>query len=130
MIRKCVEAREAGAHHIEVCGDRSPTREFLYVDDAAEGILLATERYDSSEPVNLGSGMEISIKELAELIVRVTGFNGDIRWDRSKPNGQPRRCLDTKRAAQRFGFRAVAGFEDGLRRTVEWYKEQQTQRVS
>ena len=125
LIRKCVEAKDARADHIEVWGDGSPTREFLYVDDAAEGILLATERYDSSEPVNLGSGVEISIKGLAEAIVRLTGFKGEVRWDPSKPNGQPRRCLATERAAQRFGFRAAVGFEDGLRRTVEWFKERQ-----
>lgn len=124
LIRKCVEATDAGAHHIDVWGDGSPTREFLYVDDAAEGILLATERYDSSEPVNLGSGVEISIKDLVGMIVRLTGFTGEVRWDRSKPNGQPRRCLDTARAAQRFGFRAAVEFEDGLRRTIEWYRQQ------
>ncbi len=125
LIRKCVEATKAGADHIVVWGDGSATREFLYVDDAAEGILLATERYDSSEPVNLGSGVEISIKDLADMIVRLTGFKGEVRWDRSKPNGQPRRCLDTERAAQRFGFRAAVEFEDGLRRTVEWYRQQE-----
>ncbi len=124
LIRKCVEATKAGADHIVVWGDGSATREFLYVDDAAEGILLATERYDSSEPVNLGSGVEISVKDLAGMIVRLTGFKGEVRWDRSKPNGQPRRCLDTERAAQRFGFRAAVEFEDGLRRTVEWYRQQ------
>lgn len=130
LIRKCVEAKGTGADHIEVWGDGSPTREFLYVDDAAEGILLATERYDSSEPVNLGSGVEISIKDLAEMIVRLTGFNGEIHWDRSKPNGQPRRCLDTERAAQRFGFRTAVAFEDGLRRTVEWFQQHEKKRAS
>jgi GDP-L-fucose synthase len=125
LIRKCTAAKDAGADYIDVWGDGSPTREFLFVDDAAEGILLATERYDSSDPVNLGSGVEISIKDLAEMIVRVTGFMGGIRWDRSKPNGQPRRCLDTQRATQRFGFRAAVGFADGLQRTVEWYRQQE-----
>lgn len=130
LIRKCVEAKGTGADHIAVWGDGSPTREFLYVDDAAEGILLATERYDSSEPVNLGSGVEISIKDLAEMIVRLTGFNGEIHWDRSKPNGQSRRCLDTERAAQRFGFRTAVAFEDGLRRTVEWFQQHEKKRAS
>jgi GDP-L-fucose synthase len=130
LIRKCVEAKAAGADHIEVWGDGSPTREFLYVDDAAEGILLATERYDSSEPVNLGSGAEISIRELVETIVRLTGFNGETRWDGSKPNGQPRRCLSTERGTQRFGFRAVVPFQEGLRRTIEWYKQQEKKQAS
>jgi len=126
LIRKCVEAGERGVDHIEVWGDGSPTREFLYVDDAAEGIVLASERYNSSDPVNLGSGTEISIKDLAETVVRLTGFGGTIRFDGSKPNGQPRRCLDTARAAERFGFRAAVGFEEGLRETVEWYTAQRT----
>lgn len=130
LIRKCVEATEAGADHIEVWGDGSPTREFLYVDDAAEGVLLAAERYDASEPVNLGSGIEISIRDLAAMIARLTGFTGAIQWDPSKPNGQPRRCLDTTRAAERFGFRAAVGFEDGLRSMVEWYKEQRKKHAS
>lgn len=122
LIRKCDKALETGADQIEVWGDGSPTREFLYVDDAAEGILLAAERYDASEPVNLGSGIEISIKDLVALIARMTGFTGAIQWDVSKPNGQPRRCLDTTRAAQRFGFRAMVDLEEGLRQTVDWYR--------
>jgi GDP-L-fucose synthase len=122
LIKKCLEAVERGATSIEVWGDGSPTREFLYVEDAAEGIVLATERYEEAEPVNLGSGMEISIRELVEVIARLTSFRGDLVWDTSKPNGQPRRCLDVSRAEQRFGFRATMPFEEGLRRTVEWYR--------
>ncbi len=123
LIRKCIEAIESGADQIEVWGDGSPTREFLYVEDAAEGILRAAEHYNSSEPVNLGSGREISIKDLVSTVTRLTDFRGTIRWDDSKPHGQPRRCLDTSRAEERFGFRAVVSFEDGLRRTVDWYLE-------
>ena len=124
LIRKCLEAKRRDASNIEVWGDGSPTREFLYVEDAAEGICLAAERYDSSEPVNLGSGMEISIKDLVHTIKRMTGFTGEIIWDTTKPNGQPRRSLDTSRAEKHFGFRAKTSFEEGLRRTIEWYKEQ------
>jgi GDP-L-fucose synthase len=123
LIRKCVEAQEKGAEEIQVWGDGSPTREFLYVEDAAEGILLAAERYDGPEPINLGAGREISIKDLAETIARLTGFTGRLVWDTSKPNGQPRRALDVHRAEQSFGFRAAMDFEEGLRRTVEWYRE-------
>jgi GDP-L-fucose synthase len=122
LIRKCVEARNAGAPSITVWGDGSPTREFLYVEDAAEGILLAAERYDGEAPVNLGSGMEISIKDLVQVICRLTRFRGDVVWDTSQPNGQPRRCLDTSRAEALFGFRAQTPFEEGLRRTIEWYE--------
>ena len=122
LIRKCLEAREQGDDHIVVWGDGSPTREFLYVEDGAEGILLAAERYDESEPVNLGSGHEISIKELVNLIARMTGFEGKIVWDTSKPNGQPRRCLDTTRAQEMFGFEAQTSFEEGLTRTIRWYE--------
>jgi GDP-L-fucose synthase len=122
LIRKCIEAQEQGAEEIVAWGDGSPTREFLYVDDAAEGILLAAERYNSSEPVNLGSAYEISIRELVDLIVRLTGFQGRVRWDTTQPNGQPRRKLDTRRAAEYFGFRATTSFEEGLRRTIEWYR--------
>ncbi len=124
LIRKCIEARESGADEIVAWGDGSPTREFLYVEDAAEGILLAAERYNSSEPVNLGSAYEISIRELTELVARLTGFNGRIVWDTSKPNGQPRRKLDTTRARERFGFEARTPFEEGLRRTIAWYERQ------
>lgn len=122
LIRKCVDAVAEGKNEIVVWGDGTPTREFLYVEDAAEGILLATERYNSSEPINLGSGFEISIRELAEMIARYTGFTGRIVWDTSKPGGQPRRRLDTSRAEREFGFRAKTPFEEGLRRTIEWYK--------
>ena len=122
LIRKCVEARERGEPEISVWGDGSATREFLYVDDAAEAILLACERYDGSEPVNLGSGAEISIKDLVGLIVRLTGFTGAVRWDRDRPNGQPRRLLDVSRAERLFGFRAWTPLEDGLERTIAWYE--------
>jgi GDP-L-fucose synthase len=121
LIKKFVEAKEQGADEVVVWGDGSPTREFLYVEDAAEGILLATERYDGSEPANLGSAFEISIKDLAETIARLTGFQGRLVWDTGKPNGQPRRKLDTSRAELLFGFRAHTSFEDGLRHTIEWY---------
>jgi len=123
LIRKCLEAKERGDDRIVCWGDGSPTREFLYVEDAAEGIVLATERYDSPDPVNLGSGREISIRDLVELIARLTGFDGKIEWDTTKPNGQPRRCLDTTRARERFGFTAQTDFEEGLRRTIAWYIE-------
>ena len=123
LIRKCIEAQDRGDDQIIVWGDGSPTREFLYVEDAAEGILLSAEHYDGSEPVNLGSGQEISIKDLVQTISRLTGFTGELVWDTSKPNGQPRRVLDTTRAEQYFGFRAQTDFEEGLRRTIEWYKD-------
>ncbi len=123
LIRKCLEARERGDKQVVLWGDGSPTREFLYVEDAARGILLASERFNSNEPVNLGSGMEISIKELANLIRRLTGYEGEFVWDTSKPNGQPRRALDVSRAEKFFGFRALVPFEEGLRRTIEWYKQ-------
>ncbi len=121
LIRKCVEAKEQGADEIVAWGDGSPTREFLYVEDAAEGIALATQSYNRSDPVNIGSSFEISIKELTELIARLTGFEGQVRWDTSKPNGQPRRKLDTTRAKEYFGFSAKTNFEDGLRKTINWY---------
>ena len=130
LIRKCVEAQENNEKEIVVWGDGSPTREFLYVEDAADGILLATEYYDGSEPVNLGSGYEISIKDLVQTISKLTGFSGDLVWDTSKPNGQPRRVLDTTRAAQYFGFRALTNFEDGLRKTIEWYRTNRSQVTS
>jgi GDP-L-fucose synthase len=123
LIRKCFEANERGDTFVVVWGDGSPTREFLYVEDAAEGILLATERYDKSEPVNLGSSFEISIKDLSETITRLTGFQGKIVWDRTKPNGQSRRMLDTSRAQREFGFRAIISFELGLSKTITWYHE-------
>jgi GDP-L-fucose synthase len=124
LIKKCVDTIQRGDRTIEVWGDGSPTREFLYVDDAAEGILLAAECYNDSLPVNLGSGYEISIKELVETIAQLTGFRGEIVWDVTKPNGQPRRKLDTSRAEATFGFRASTDFPTGLARTVEWYREQ------
>jgi GDP-L-fucose synthase len=123
LIRKFVEAVDGGAGEVEVWGTGRATREFLYVDDAAEGILLATERYDGPEPVNLGAGFEISIRELAELIADTVGFKGRLSWNTSLPDGQPRRSLDTARAQALFGFRAQTAFKDGLRRTVDWYRE-------
>ncbi|MGB4805480.1 MAG: GDP-L-fucose synthase, partial [Anaerolineae bacterium] len=122
LIKKCVEAVERGDAEIVAWGDGSPTREFLYVADAAEGILLAAERYNDSQPVNLGSAFEISIKDLTETIARLCGFHGRIVWDTTKPNGQPRRKLDTSRAKAMFGFEATTPFETGLRRTIEWYQ--------
>jgi GDP-L-fucose synthase len=122
LIKKCVDAREAHADHIEVWGTGSASREFLYVDDAAEGIVLGAERYDGADPVNLGVGREITIRELVELIARLTRFEGEIRWDASKPDGQPRRALDTSRARTAFGFEAATDFEDGIRRTIDWYE--------
>lgn len=124
LIKKFVDAQKAGLDHVVVWGDGLPTREFLYVEDAAEGIMLAAERYNKPDPVNLGSGMEISIKDLTNTIARQAGYLGEIRWDTSKPNGQPRRRLDVSRARQEFGFRAQMGFEEGLRRTLEWYRQQ------
>ena len=121
LIRKYLEAKEQGANEIVAWGDGSPTREFIYVEDAAEGIALATQKYNSSEPVNIGSSFEISIKDLTETIARLTGFNGSIRWDTTKPNGQPRRKLDTTRAREAFGFEAKTDFEEGLKRTIAWY---------
>jgi GDP-L-fucose synthase len=121
LIRKCQAAKDAGAEQVVLWGDGTPTREFLYVEDAAEGLLLATERYNGPEPFNLGSGQEISIKDLAETIARLIGYKGRIAWDTSKPNGQPRRALDTSRAEELFGFRASTPFEEGLKRTVQWY---------
>jgi GDP-L-fucose synthase len=121
LIKKCVDARESEAPFIEVWGTGRASREFLYVDDAAEGIVLATERYDGADPVNLGVGHEISIRELVLLLVKLTGYQGEIRWDASKPDGQPRRALDTSKARELFGFQARTTFEDGLRETVNWY---------
>ena len=123
LIKKCVDAQARGDRVIEVWGTGEPTREFLYVDDAAEGIVMAAEHYDGHAPVNLGSGREISIRDLVHLIARETGFTGDIRLDASKPDGQPRRALDTRRAAEAFGFRARTDFVEGLRRTIAWYRE-------
>jgi GDP-L-fucose synthase len=123
MIRKCVDAREGGRETVELWGDGSPTREFLYVEDAADGVLLAAERYDSSDPVNLGSGVEISIRDLAATIARATRFSGRFVWDSSKPNGQPRRQLDVTRARERFGFVARTSFDQGIAKTVAYFEE-------
>jgi len=129
LIRKFLEARQRGTGErstvptVTIWGDGSPTREFLYVEDAAEAILLAAERYDGPDPVNVGSGMEISIKDLVHVIAQLIGFEGEIVWDTGKPNGQPRRSLDTSRAEQLFGFRARTRFEEGLRRTIAWYQQ-------
>lgn len=128
LIKKCVEATRRGDEEIVVWGDGSATREFLYVDDAAAGILLAAERYDKSEPVNLGSAFEISIKDLAGMIARLSGFQGRLVWDTTKPNGQPRRKLDTSRAEKDFGFRARTTFEEGLRRTIEHFRQTMAER--
>ncbi|HET6821308.1 MAG TPA: GDP-L-fucose synthase [Anaerolineales bacterium] len=123
LIRKAVEATERGDKELPVWGDGSPTREFLYVEDAADGIVTAAEKYNGDEPVNLGSGYEISIKDLAEMIVRMTGFEGKLVWQTDKPNGQPRRGLDVTRAREYFGWSARVPFEEGMRRTIEWFKE-------
>jgi GDP-L-fucose synthase len=122
VIRKCLEAVDQGAPEIVCWGDGTATREFLYVEDCAEAVVLATERYDGPEPVNIGAGFEISIKDLVHRIAELTGFTGRVAWDTTKPNGQPRRCLDTSRAERCFGFRASTDFQEGLRRTVEWYR--------
>jgi len=123
LIRKVYEAKKEGRNFIEVWGTGKPTRGFLYVEDGAEGIILATERYDKPEPVNLGSGMEVSIKDLAGLICKLMDFKEEIRWDTSKPDGQPRRRLDTSKAQKEFGFKAKTDFIEGLRKTIQWYKE-------
>ncbi len=123
LIRKMIDAENRGEDEIVLWGDGSPTREFFYAGDAARGIAMAAERYNGSEPVNLGAGMEISIKDLAQLISELSGFSGRIVWDTSKPNGQPRRALDTKRAKEYFGFKAEMQFEEGLKRTIDWYQE-------
>ena len=123
LIKKCYDAIDRGDSEIVAWGDGSPTREFLFAGDCAEGIILATERYNKSDPVNLGSGHEISIKNLTELVIEFTGFKGKLTWDPSKPNGQPRRCLDTARAKREFGFTAAKDFREGLKETIEWYAE-------
>ena len=122
LIKKCVDAIESRADHIVCWGTGEVSREFLYAADAAEGILLATEHYDSAEPVNIGAGSEIRIRDLVEKIAKLTGFAGEIRWDPSKPDGQPRRCLDTSRARDYFGFQAQTSFDEGLQRTIDWYR--------
>jgi len=130
LIRKCFEAMDRGDDNIIVWGTGQATREFLFVRDAAEGIVLATQKYDSGDPVNIGAGFEISIKDLTELIVRLTGFQGRLEWDTSKPDGQPRRCLDTTRARERFAFVAKTSFEEGLRETIDWYRRARKQDAS
>ncbi len=122
LIKKCVDAVDSGINHIDCWGTGNVSREFIYVADAAEGILLATEYYNDPGPVNIGTGFEITIKELAEKIAKLTGFKGDICWDSSKPDGQPRRCLDTSRARKFFGFEAKTSFDEGLKATIDWYK--------
>lgn len=129
LIRKMVEARESG-DPVVLWGDGSASREFLYVDDCARAILLATERFDGEEPVNVGAGFEITIRDLATLIAEIVGFEGEIEWDTSKPNGQPRRCLDTSLAESLFGFKAEIGFRDGLERTVDWFVAEHKAAVS
>lgn len=123
LIRKCLEAKERGDDHIVAWGTGSASREFLYVDDAAEGILMATEHYNNPDPINLGASREIKIKELLELIVELTEFEGDIVWDSSKPDGQPRRALDVTKAKEEFGFESQMGFREGVKRTIDWYVE-------
>ncbi len=127
LVRKCVLAVDEGTREIEVWGTGAASREFLYVDDAAEGVILAAEHYDSDEPVNLGSDRELLIKELVEIIAELTGFEGGIRWDGSKPDGQPRRCVDASRARELFGFRASTDFRAGLRATIDWFRANRTQ---
>ncbi len=123
LIRKCIEAKQSGADHITVWGTGSASREFLYVDDCARAIVAATEKYDGAAPVNIGSGAEITMRDLVLFIKKAVGFDGGVVWDATKPDGQPRRCLDTTRAAEEFGFHASTSFEDGIRKTVEWYQE-------
>jgi GDP-L-fucose synthase len=129
LIRKYIEAKEQGKSQVVLWGDGTPTREFLYVEDAVDGLLLAAEHYNSSEPVNLGSGNEISIKDLAEMIACLTGFEGELVWDTTKPNGQPRRALDVNRAKQLFGFHAETSLKEGLKRTIEWYQANKNQGI-
>src|SRR6266550_3341214 len=124
LVRKCIEARRRGDKEIQAWGTGSASREFLYVEDCAEGVILTLEKYDSPEPMNLGSGREISIKDLTNLVARLSGFEGRIVWDPSKPDGQPRRCLDVSRAEQQIGFTAATSLEDGLRKTIDWYESQ------
>lgn len=123
LIKKCFDAMEKRSNEIVVWGTGKATREFLYVEDCAEAIILAAEKYDKSEPVNVGAGFEISIRELVELIAELTGFRGKIVWDGTKPDGQPRRCLDTEKAVKEFGFKAKTSFREGLQKTISWYKE-------
>ena len=126
LIKKCVDAIENSEREVVVWGTGKPTREYLYVEDAAEGIILATEKYNKPRPINLGSGFEISIRDLVHLIVKLTGFKGQITWDTSKPDGQPRRLFDSSKAEKEFGFKAKTNFEEGLSKTIKWYEEQRT----
>ena len=123
LIRKVYEAQQRGDATIPVWGDGSPTREFLFSEDAARGIVMATQSFESSEPINLGTGYEISIKDLVELICKLMGYEGELVWQTDKPNGQPRRCLDTQKAKEKFGFEAKVSFEEGLKRTIDWYRD-------
>ena len=123
LIKKCMDAINEGRDEIVIWGTGKATREFLYAEDAAEGILLAAEKYSKSEPLNIGAGVEISINDLVDLIVRLTGFKGSVTWDTSKPDGQPRRCLDTSKAEREFGFKAKTDFEEGLKKTITWYTD-------
>ena len=124
LIKKCFDAIQTGADHIDVWGSGAASREFLYVEDCARAIVMATQHYDKPDPINLGAAREISIRELVELICELSGFRGEIRWDPSKPDGQPRRCLDVSKAEREFGFRAQTDFREGLQRTIEWYRAQ------
>ena len=128
LIKKCVDAIDQGKSEIVVWGTGKPSREFIYVEDAAEGILLAAEKYNKSDPVNIGTGLEISIKDLVNLIVQLTGFNGKVLWDTLKPDGQPRRMLDTSNAAKEFGFKSKTNFKEGIMNTIEWYNSTKTER--
>lgn len=128
LIRKCIEARERGDSYIEAWGSGKASREFLYVEDCAEGIVRASALYDEAQPVNLGSGNEVIIKDLLQLIVRLTRFEGEIRWRSDRPDGQPKRQLDTSRALEKFGFKARTSLEDGLKRTIQWYEETRSSR--
>ena len=130
LIEKCLDALDTGDDHVTCWGTGRVSREFLYAEDAAEGILLATEHYDGSEPVNIGAGFEITIKDLAEKIAELTGFSGEIRWDSSQPDGQPRRCLDTSRARELFGFQVRTSLDDGLRRTIDWYRRERSKQLT
>jgi GDP-L-fucose synthase len=130
LVKKVQDAMDEGEGHIEVWGTGAASREFLYVEDAARGIRMAAESYDGAEPVNLGAGFEIRIRDLVKLVCQVMGFRGEIRWDATRPDGQPRRSLDTSRAERLFGFRAEVGFEDGLRRTIDWYRQQRAPATS
>jgi GDP-L-fucose synthase len=129
LIRKFIESKDRSDEEVICWGTGKPTRGFLYVEDATEGILLATEKYNKSDPVNLGTDLEISIKDLAELITKLVGFKGKIKWDTSKPDGQPRRRLDTSRAERKFGFKAKMDFEEGLKRTIEWYRRNKIEKL-